>query len=34
MALNKDFLSSIRLVKPCLIKELFERKIEFVGHVL
>ena len=31
---NRDVLSIMGLVGPCLIKQLFNRKMEFAGHVL
>ena len=34
MVSNKDVLSRMGLVGPCLTKELFKRKLEFAGHVL
>ena len=34
MVSNKDVLSRMGLVGPCLTKELFKRKMEFVGLVL
>ena len=34
MVSNKDVLSRMGLVGPCLTKELFKRKMEFAGHVL
>ena len=34
MVSNKDVLSRIELVRTCLTKELFKRKMEFAGHVL
>ena len=34
MVSNKDVLSRVALVGPCLTKDLFKRKMEFAGHVL
>ena len=34
MVLIKDVLRRMGLVESCLTKELFERKMEFAGHVL
>ena len=34
MVSNKDVLSRVGLVGPCLTKDLFKRKMEFAGHVL